>query len=278
MKTSKNHKPIRWAAPVLACLVVAVVGAVVLPTVIQRPPVAPSTTRQQENAGGAQTYSINEGTSPAYTPRSLFNLNRDDYVAMSQAQLAAFYGVNFVPRWMPADLQHSPFELGIYRREAGKGEPYWTQNHLFYYDANGGHRSIGVTVSADSLFSELSAEPRTLKQSELQGVMVVLSHIKAGSSEEALYDSYYADFCIGKTYFSVETIDLTEAEFLRVVHSLIAAAQQPLNAQQSAAEAFETSAAEPGITIAPALMPSDEPAGESPSTTQAPGIPKEFLR
>lgn len=136
----------------------------------------------------------------------------DDFVAMTQEELTAYYGVDYVPE-VPADLQTRETHSGIYKRGGGTGEVYCDRNRLEYSNEDQS-RAVSLTVAKGRipvLFGmPTDAEP---EKSVIQNREVTIFQPEEGI--------YFAEFLLGDAGFVVFACGLTQEELVGVLASLI---------------------------------------------------------
>ena len=137
----------------------------------------------------------------------------DDFVPMTYEEMAAYYGVEYVPA-VPDDLKAVQTEQrGIFRREDGTGVVYWDEDHLFY--ENEEHtRAVSVAVDKGSyVLRDYWYFQGTEEKSEINDVEAVIGRTSDGC--------YYAEFRYRDVGFLICSEGLTETEFVAVVASVI---------------------------------------------------------
>ncbi len=146
--------------------------------------------------------------------KMLYALLCEDFVEMTGEQRCEYYDTNIFPV-VPTDLEEAEENQngGIYRRDNGKGEVYHDTIYLNYGN-NDFTREVNVTVSLGRLpFSCFAFEVKDFAPSVINGTEVGI----------ALSDSgiYYAEFIYKTAGFRICAYNLTEAEFVEVISSLI---------------------------------------------------------
>jgi len=136
----------------------------------------------------------------------------DDFVEMTQEELTAYYGVDYVPE-VPADLQAWDVYNGIYKRGGGTGEIYCDRNRLDYSNEDQS-RAVSLTVAKGRipvLFGmPTDAEP---EKSVIQNREVTIFQPEEGI--------YFAEFMRGDAGFVVFASGLTQEELVAVIASVI---------------------------------------------------------
>lgn len=146
-------------------------------------------------------------------PQMAIALLGKDFIAMDDAALNTYYGVNVFPD-VPDDLQPAEHASGIYRRNGGTGEVYWDSNVLSYRNADG-TRGVSVNVDKGILpfdFCNLFAEVNT--RSVIEQTEVGLAQHTDGT--------FLAEFTVRGVGFRIVANGLTAEELIELIRSLLA--------------------------------------------------------
>ena len=163
-------------------------------------------------ASPGQTIVINE---IERVPKDKMNirLHSEDFVAMTREEMAAYYGVDYVPA-VPEDMK--PWEeeqSGIYRRNGGTGEVYWDADILNYSNEDF-TRTLHVEVDKgndllpDYFFFEGSEE-----ESVINNIKILIGRSKDGC--------YYTEFTYHGVGFHMNAEGVTEDEFVGIIKSIV---------------------------------------------------------
>lgn len=135
----------------------------------------------------------------------------DDFAAMDKEELNDYYGVNIFPA-VPDDIKEwEEQNLGIFRRNGGRGEVYWDGLAINYSNEDFS-RSVTVDVVKGEPFCDILLE-EALQKSTVNGIETALAQSDDGY--------YHAQFKYRGVGFSVLAKGLTQDEFVAVVQSLI---------------------------------------------------------
>ena len=141
-------------------------------------------------------------------------LMKNDFVEMSQQELTAYYGINYIPE-VSADLNQLSDNRnhGIFKRNGGIGEVYWDADIIRFTNEDE-TRSLYLQVYKETVVNmgnicfQVENEVSTINNWK---VMI-------GSTKDG---SYCAEFVYKKIHFLVFAYGLTENEFLAALSSLI---------------------------------------------------------
>lgn len=137
----------------------------------------------------------------------------EDFVAMTREEMAAYYGVDYVPA-VPKDMK--PWEeeqSGIYRRNGGTGEVYWDAD-ILNYSSEDFTRTVHVEVDKgndllpDYFFFEGSEE-----ESVINNIKILIGLSKDGC--------YYTEFMYHGVGFHMNAEGVTEDEFVGIIRSIV---------------------------------------------------------
>jgi hypothetical protein len=245
---------LKWVVPMAACLAIAV--AVALPRLFvpapdtdgivagggldigDKSPAAAQPSAKTPDSAPAPKIVINEFSAQYDSGISnLFNLSWDDFISLDRQGLNDFYGIDVFPSVVPADmaLPSERNDWGIFKRNAGKDEIYWTQNGIVYSNAIGytdegapifpkgaDGRSLSIGVAKEKLFPKVDFREYmegTEEKSVINGNDVLIGHY---ISENGQYEYHYASFLYCNVDFLATGCNLSQAEFIDAVLSITA--------------------------------------------------------
>lgn len=136
----------------------------------------------------------------------------EDFIEFSRQETVEYYGSNIFPE-LPADLHESGDKNGIYRKDKGTGEIYFSTFTLRYRSSDS---SRSVEVKGDkgqkpfSCVVAISDEP--LEPTVINGETVFFEDFGSGS--------IYAEFTHNNVFFEISFHGLSEEEIFNVVSSL----------------------------------------------------------
>lgn len=137
----------------------------------------------------------------------------DDFVAMSQDEINAYYGVDILPE-LPADLK--PWEnggVGIFRRDNGTGEIYYDQN-TYNFSNEDITRSVCMTVAKGRLpFFCFVIDTEDFDESVINNHEIVIAQADDGS--------FHTEFMYQNAGFYISSYGITEEELVSVIASII---------------------------------------------------------
>ncbi|MGN0683337.1 MAG: hypothetical protein ACI4JY_06615 [Oscillospiraceae bacterium] len=140
------------------------------------------------------------------------DLEPEDFVSMSLDEMPEYYGAEIRPD-VPEDLKLGDCEYGIYKKDGGKGEVYWDNTSLYYFNELD-FRIINVEVAKDRLPPSCCiVESNNMKKSLINGVEVILLGENKGFM--------YAEFMVADVGFRINANGLTGEEFVEAVRSII---------------------------------------------------------
>ena len=167
----------------------------------------------------AQLSAININELPEITAaRLVIDLRPEDFVPMSKDEIIDFYGCDFFPSAIPADMKIvEEGEYGIYKRDEGAGEVYYSANLAWYVDDNV-NRQLQVNIDKgklpDSCFAYLGVEYET---SVINGAELLIGRSVGHFGAER----FVAEMMYAGNGLRIESSYLTQAEFVDAVTSLI---------------------------------------------------------
>ncbi|MCL2058505.1 MAG: hypothetical protein FWH01_05530, partial [Oscillospiraceae bacterium] len=83
--------------------------------------------------------------------RLIIDLKPEDFVPMDKNEIVDYYGIDFFPSTIPADMKIvEEGTYGIYKRDEGAGEVYYSANLAWYVDENV-HRQLQVNIDKGKL-------------------------------------------------------------------------------------------------------------------------------
>jgi len=144
--------------------------------------------------------------------RLAIDLRAEDFVPMSKDEIIDFYGFDFFPSVIPADMKIvEEGAYGIYKRDVA-GEVYYSENLAWYVDDNV-NRQLQVNIDKGKLphscFAYLGAE---YEKSLINGTELMI-----GRKDE----HFVAEMMYAGNGLRIESSNLTQAEFVDTVTSLI---------------------------------------------------------
>jgi len=244
-------KPMRILAPIAACIIVALAisipmlpnngGGSPLPNPINNGGSSIATLVPSEQPGLAtedtpfvllqteapdhpstdtaqlSVININE-LSEITATRLAIDLRPEDFVPMSKDEIIDFYGFDFFPSAIPADMKIvEEGAYGIFRRDEGAGEVYYSANLAWYVDDNV-NRQLQVNIDKEKLpqscFAYLGVECET---SMINGTELLIGRSVGHSGTER----FVAEMMYAGNGLRIESSYLTQAEFVDAVTSLL---------------------------------------------------------
>lgn len=140
-----------------------------------------------------------------------------DFISMNKLELIEFYGLNFYPSNPPEDLLEDNESMGgIYKRNEGTGEIYWSQNLIRMTNADV-TRELIVDVEKGKLpFTDIVIQVKgTYETSVIRSIPVLLACF---SDENNV--NYYAEFFYLNVGFRIMSKNLTQNEFIDAISSI----------------------------------------------------------
>lgn len=173
----------------------------------------PDNTQTDASNGRQSVIKINkiEGA-PASTSLDIY-IGPEDFIEFSRQEAVEYYGANIFPV-LPADLNEASGRNGIYRKNNGTGEIYYSTFTLNYRSSDS-NRS--VEVKGDKGHKPFSCvvvvfeEP--LEPTLINGENVFFTDFGDGN--------IYAEFSYNNVFFEINFHGLSEEEIFNVVSSLI---------------------------------------------------------
>jgi len=241
--------PMRILAPIAACFIIAL--AIYIPTLLNNGegsslhnPISngegsiatiepPSTVNNPSDTDDADTIipglpcedipepltviNINE-LSEITSARLAIDLRPEDFVPMNKNEIIDFYGFDFFPSTIPADMKIvEEGTYGIYKRDEGTGEVYYSVNMAWYVDDNI-DRQLQVNIDKGNLphscFAYLGIE---YENSVINGTELLIGRSVNHSGTEI----FVAEMMYAGNGIRIESGYLTQAEFVDAVTSLI---------------------------------------------------------
>ncbi len=202
---------------ILAALVVGVWQSDILEAVpLTQISTNTSQTAYDENKG--QSSSVNNkiiinSVDSLSSKRMNIALMWDDFVEMTQEELIAYYGVNFIPS-VPEDMvAWEEGASGIFKREGGTGEVYWDANILNYSNENS-TRNVHLEVDKGNYVYQFCFYFKgTEEKSFINNTEVLIGLTESGY--------YYAEFMYKGVGFLLSANGVTEEEFVTIISSVI---------------------------------------------------------
>ena len=138
----------------------------------------------------------------------------DDFVAMSQEEVAEYYGINVFPT-IPSDiLEWEEQNFGIFKRNGGTGEVYHDVN-ILNYDNEDFTRSVNIEVSKGRLPFTCIVVPFDIIQekSVINGTEVAIVLSDNGY--------YHVEFMYKNVGFRLIALGISEEELVSIISSII---------------------------------------------------------
>jgi hypothetical protein len=173
-----------------------------------------------------------------YAPwMSMPNFPREEnLVPMVREQIELYYGTTIVPGYLPSDIVYEDFfteqnpggKRGIYKDEAGEiiydkySLVYLSTAAIDFYNENERFETItpkGVYISAaksSGIGTGIRWDDEGIKTSQIGGYEIMLASYKIDVMH------YVAVFDKDDVHFAIETIDIPESEFIKIVTSYTA--------------------------------------------------------
>lgn len=141
------------------------------------------------------------------------NLNWDDFVEMTQDEMIAYYGVDYIPD-VPADIKAwEDQRCGIYKRNGGTGEVYWDRD-VHNFSNEDFTRRVSMEVQRGSIpwldYLHLSANK---EKSVINNVEVFIGQSESGY--------YYTEFLYKNVGFTIFAEGVSQEEFVSIIASII---------------------------------------------------------
>ena len=228
----KKSYPIKRFVSVAACIVVVLAVACAIPYMnsffrmgsisegkagISAAKPADSTLQQSKSAV-APFITVNELVKLPSAGKMNIALKTNDFVKMSRQELCDFYGVNVFPSVIPKDLSESQNPTyGIYRRNNGTGGVYFSQNGLSYTNSSV-TKTLNIDISKGPLpYTDIATfENGKNIKSTINGNELSIGHYSADKD-----DYYYAEFSYHDVGFRIFSDNLTKAEFVDMLSSIL---------------------------------------------------------
>lgn len=142
----------------------------------------------------------------------------NDFIKMNRQELCDFYEVNVFPSALPKDLSEAQNPTyGIYRRDNGTGDVYFSQNELSYTNLSA-TETLTIDISKGQLpYTDIETfeNGRDIK-STLNGNELSVGHYSTDEN-----DYYYAEFSYHNIGFRIISDNLTKAEFIDMLSSIL---------------------------------------------------------
>ncbi|MBD5157637.1 MAG: hypothetical protein HDT13_08395 [Butyrivibrio sp.] len=204
------------AGSFIACLCLAAAAGfgVFKSGLLQNTDAKPDNTQTDASNGRQSVIKINkiEGGAPASASPDIY-IAPEDFIEFSRQEAVEYYGANIFPE-LPADLNEASGRNGIYRKNNGIGEIYYSTFTLNYRSSDS-NRS--VEVKGDKGHKPLSCivvvfeEP--LEPTLINGENVFFTDFGDGN--------IYTEFSYNNVFFEINFHGLSEEEIFNAVSSLI---------------------------------------------------------
>jgi hypothetical protein len=141
-----------------------------------------------------------------------FALMIEDFVEMTQEEMIAYYGIDYVPV-VPKDMKLWETRSGIFKRNGGTGEIYWDQDDLRFSNEEQ-TRDMTLTVRKGGMpFVCCIVFSPEMEASAIYGTEVKIGYFGKGH--------YYAEFFYQNVGFMLYAEGLTQEEFVAVIASIV---------------------------------------------------------
>lgn len=193
------------------CLIAAAGFGVFKSGVLRNADARPGNAQTDTANNGQHGIKINKVASGSSSPADIY-VGTEDFIEFSKQEAVEYYGSNIFPE-LPADLYESGNKNGIYRKDKGTGEIYFSTFTLRYRSSDS---SRSVEVKGDkgqkpfSCVVAISDEP--LEPTVINGENVLFEDFGDGS--------IYAEFTHDGVFFEINFHGLSEEEIFNVVSSL----------------------------------------------------------
>ncbi|MDR1914415.1 MAG: hypothetical protein LBQ68_08060 [Clostridiales bacterium] len=151
-------------------------------------------------------------------PRIKIDLLEGDFTLMTKQETINYYGIDFFPKSIPADMtENTENTFGVYKRNGGTGEIYYGVNMAWYINADVS-RELQVTVDKGQLpYSGLAYLGEEYEKSMINGIDLVIKR-SVGYSGEVMF---IAEMMYKGNGIRVYSNNLTQLEFVDAITSLL---------------------------------------------------------
>lgn len=201
------------AGSFIACLCLAAAAGfgVFKSGLLQNTDAKPDNTQTDGRQPGIKINKIEGGTPASASPDIYIEPN--DFIEFSRQEAVEYYGANIFPV-LPADLNEASGRNGIYKKNNGTGEIYYSTFTLNYRSSDS-NRSVEVKGDKGqkpfSCVVVVFEEP--LEPTLINGENVFFTDFGDGN--------IYAEFSYNNVFFEINFHGLSEEEIFNVVSSLI---------------------------------------------------------
>lgn len=143
-----------------------------------------------------------------------FDVQEDDFVVMSKAEINKYYRINIFPT-VPDDLKEwEDEEFGVYKRNGGTGEIYFDFNILNYSNETFS-KGINIEIQKGSL---PTSDCVFLDEYDEKSI---INNVEVAIGQDTNNEYYFAEFLLHNVGFRFIVEGLTQDEFVAVISSLI---------------------------------------------------------